>query len=187
METNWDRTFFDPLCEPPLVPFSQGVEQAKKALELDASNGKAHKWMGICLSKMGDFIPTKEKIGNAFTIKDHWTKALETDPTDATVNHCLGAWCWNVTNVGWIERKAAAMLFATPPESTYEEAEKYYLKAAELDPTFVDNAFALGELYVAMKRKEDAKKWFTTCSEMNATSEKERRMQRDAKTQAGKL
>jgi len=33
---------------------------------------------------MGDFIPTKEKIGNAFKIKEHLTKAIELNPDGTT-------------------------------------------------------------------------------------------------------
>lgn len=47
----------------------------------------------------------------------------------------------------------------SPPESTFEEAEKNYLKAVELNPSFMDSAYALGEVYEAMKRKADAKSW----------------------------
>lgn len=49
-----------------------------------------------------------------------------------------------------------ANLAPTPPQATYEEAEANYLKAMELNPTFVDSSFALGELYQAMKRVEEA-------------------------------
>lgn len=167
--------------------FKKGLEEAKKAVELCPADGKAQKWTGILLSKVGDFISTKEKIGNAFIIKEHFQKAADADPADATVQHCLGAWCWNIAGIGWMERKAASLLFGTPPESTYEEAEGFYLKASEIDANFLDNAFALGELYAAMKRWEDAKKWYTTCANMKTKNDKEQRLAAEAKTRAGKL
>ena len=167
--------------------FKKGLEVANKAVDLEPKSGKAHKWAGILLSKMGDFVSTKEKIGNAFIIKEHWQTALQSDDNDATLHHCLGAWCWNVANVGWIEKKAASVLFATPPDSSYEEAEPYYLKASEIDPTFVDNAFALGELYEAMKRKEDAKAWYSKCAALSAKNEKEKRVVKDAAAKAAAL
>lgn len=77
-------------------------------------NGLGHKWVGILLGRTGDFIPTKEKIANAFTIKDCFVKALEQNPSDPTLYHCLGQWCYTVASVSWLEKKAASLLFATP-------------------------------------------------------------------------
>ena len=30
-------------------------------------------------------------------------------------------WCYGIANIGWMERKLASTLFATPPESSFEE------------------------------------------------------------------
>ena len=61
----------------------------------------------------------KEKIANSFLIKEHALKALEYKADDASVMHMLGKWCYNVANIGWLERTAASALFASPPTSTY--------------------------------------------------------------------
>eukprot|EP00995_Heteronema_vittatum_P002106 NODE_1301_length_1006_cov_232.474399_g904_i0.p1 GENE.NODE_1301_length_1006_cov_232.474399_g904_i0~~NODE_1301_length_1006_cov_232.474399_g904_i0.p1 ORF type:complete len:201 (+),score=55.62 NODE_1301_length_1006_cov_232.474399_g904_i0:69-671(+) len=136
--------------------FRKGLEMAQKAEQQDPKCPYAHKWLGICLSKMADFLPTKEKIGNAFVIRDHWTKCLELCPDDASTTYAMGKWCHTVSNIGFVERNAAKLLFAKPPTSNYEEAEKYYLKAYDLDPQ-CDAPLALGDLYVDMKRPADAK------------------------------
>lgn len=47
--------------------------------------------------------------------------------------------------LSWVERKLAATLFATPPESTIEDALKYFLKAEELNCGF----YKANQLYVA--------------------------------------
>jgi hypothetical protein len=43
---------------------------------------------------------------------------------DQTLNHLLGRWCYAVASVSWMERKLASAIFATPPESSYDEALK---------------------------------------------------------------
>ena len=58
-----------------------------------------------------------------------------------------------------MQRKVAAALFDTPPESSYQEAEKYFLKAQEIDPSYKRNAFALAETYYAMSNKSKCKEW----------------------------
>ena len=39
-----------------------------------------------------------------------------------------------MASLSWLEKKAAAALFATPPESSYEEALQYFMKSEELNP-----------------------------------------------------
>jgi len=99
---------------------TKGLEHATKALEVDDKNAYCHKWFAIMTSSVGDFLGNKEKIGNAFKIKEHAMKANELKPNDATTLHLLGRWCYNVSSIGWLERKLAATLFATPPESSFE-------------------------------------------------------------------
>ncbi len=47
---------------------------------------------------------------------------------DQTLNHLYGRWCYAVAGISWLERKLAATFFATPPESSYEEALKYFVQ-----------------------------------------------------------
>eukprot|EP00667_Euglena_gracilis_P023446 EG_transcript_26477 len=167
--------------------FEQGLKEAERCIEIEPGNGLCHKWLGILLARMGDFISTKEKIGNAYAIRGHFEKAVKFDPKDAIAPHCLGEWSVSVARLSWLERQAATVLFATPPESSYEEAEAHYLRAAELDPLYQDNTFALGQLYEAMKRKQDAQKWYSVCAGLTALSEKEKRIQAEAAKRAKQL
>lgn len=56
-------------------------------------------------------------------------KAIEYNPKDGYAHYVLGRWCFQVASVGWIQRKAAAALFASPPESTYEQALEHFFTA----------------------------------------------------------
>eukprot|EP01006_Ploeotia_vitrea_P043828 TRINITY_DN66783_c3_g1_i1.p1 TRINITY_DN66783_c3_g1~~TRINITY_DN66783_c3_g1_i1.p1 ORF type:complete len:140 (-),score=14.17 TRINITY_DN66783_c3_g1_i1:49-468(-) len=69
--------------------FRKGLEIAENAVKADPTKGQPHKWVGICLSKIGDFISTKEKIGNAYIIRDSFQKAVEVDEKDATSTVCF--------------------------------------------------------------------------------------------------
>ncbi|MGH0141787.1 UNVERIFIED_CONTAM: hypothetical protein FKN15_074612 [Acipenser sinensis] len=88
-------------------------------------------WYAICISDIGDYEGTKIKIGNAYVVKEHLQRAIELNPKDATAIHVLGLWCFAFAELPWYQRKIAAMLFASPPSSTYEEALGYFLKAEE--------------------------------------------------------
>ncbi len=80
---------------------------------------------------------TKEKIQNAFKIKEHALKSTRLNPAGATAHHVLGEWAFGVASISFVERRVAAALFATPPTATYEEALQHYLnaeKACECTP-----------------------------------------------------
>lgn len=147
-----------------------GLEDAKHCLELDESFFLAHKWFAILKSALGEHLPTKEKIAGAFEIREHADKAVELQPNDATSLHLLGRWCFGVASIGWLERKAASVLFATPPESSYEEALSFYKRADEINPT-LRNTVCIGDTYAAMKRWSEAKEAFQKAIEWeNVTS-----------------
>ncbi len=139
------------------------------------------------LSAVADLLSTKEKIENAFKIKEHAIKALEIRPEDATTNHLLGRWCYNVASIGWLERKLAATLFATPPESTYDEALKYFLRAGEIEQNFPRNDLFTGDTYLQLGKKDKAKEYYQKAANAPAVSESDKAINQEAKTKLAKV
>ena len=43
---------------------------------------------------------------------------------------------YNIADIPWYQRKAAALLFATPPESSFQEALDIFLHAEKIEPNF---------------------------------------------------
>jgi len=156
--------------------YIKGLQYANRALELDPNYAAAHKWIAILLGSLGDHVSTKEKIENSFKIKEHALKASEINPKDPTPYHILGKWCYGVASISWLERKAASALFATPPESTYEEAVEFFLKSDSIDPKFRRNSMALAETYYALRKWEDAKKWCKKVMDMPPVTEADKQI-----------
>lgn len=157
----------------------KGFDLAKAAIDADPSSFASHKWMGILIGSIGEFIPTKDKIANAYTVRDHFLKAIELNPKDATSQHCMGKWCWSILQIGWIERQAASLLFGTPPSSTYDECRGYFLASHEITPT-IHNCNALGDLYYQEKNWGEAKKWFALALTIPAITENQKRQHEEA-------
>ena len=150
---------------------TRGLELVKASVEADGNNWASQKWHGILLGSMGEFVSTKEKIGNAYIIKEKFQKAAELKPDDATTHHCLGKWCWSVLQVGMIERGLAATLFATPPSSTYEECEASLLKSHELDPNQIYNNLLMGDLKYQQRKWSEAYKWYSQAAALPPKTE----------------
>uniref|UniRef100_A0A671Z1W5 Regulator of microtubule dynamics protein 1 n=1 Tax=Sparus aurata TaxID=8175 RepID=A0A671Z1W5_SPAAU len=153
----------------------EALEYVTKALERDDKCFAAHKWYAVCLSDVGDYEGVKVKIGNSYIIRDHLETAIKLNPMDATSIHILGYWCFAFAELPWYQRKVAAVIFASPPSSTYEEALEFFLKAEEVDPNFYSkNLLMLGKTYMAMKDKEKALLWLTKAKDYPAHTQEDK-------------
>ena len=152
--------------------YREAFSFSQTALEKDSTSFGPHKWFAVTLSALGDFVSTKEKIQNSFLIKEHSLKALEYKPKDPTTLHMLGRWCYAVANVGWIERKLAATLFASPPESSFAEAIGYFQKAHELH-VWTGNIFWLGMAYESEGKHDSSKEIWQTALSIQPLSRRE--------------
>ncbi|XP_041824498.1 regulator of microtubule dynamics protein 1 [Melanotaenia boesemani] len=159
----------------------EAFEFAKRALEKDQSCFAAHKWYAICLSDIGDYEGVKVKIGNSYIIREHLEKAIELNPRDATSLHILGYWCFAFAELPWYQRKVAAVIFSSPPTSTFEEALEFFLKAEEVDPNFYSkNLLMLGKTYMAMKDTQKALLWLTKAKDYPAHTLEDKEVHKEA-------
>uniref|UniRef100_A0A2K6T512 Regulator of microtubule dynamics protein 1 n=1 Tax=Saimiri boliviensis boliviensis TaxID=39432 RepID=A0A2K6T512_SAIBB len=145
----------------------EALEYAKRALEKNESNFAAHKWYAICLSDVGDYEGIKVKIANAYIIKEHFEKAIELNPKDATSIHLMGIWCYTFAEMPWYQRRIAKMLFASPPSSTYEEALVYFHRAEQ------------GKTYLKLHNKKLAALWLTKARDYPAHTEEDKQVRRN--------
>jgi len=152
--------------------FNEGLVIATQAVQVDPNHDGGYKWSGVLTNSVDDFKSKKEKIADAFKIKDFFQTAERLNPNDATTKFCLGRWCYTVSSISWVERNAAALLFATPPESSYEEALTYFHQAlvlAEENPVYQGSLtqiyFMLGKTYNTVNKKEEGDKFYKKCIE----------------------
>ncbi|XP_015458304.3 regulator of microtubule dynamics protein 1 isoform X2 [Astyanax mexicanus] len=159
----------------------EAFDYAKKALEKNEACFAAHKWYAICLSDVGDYEGVKVKIGNSYIIKDHLERAIELNPKDATSIHILGYWCFAFAELPWYQRKVAAVIFASPPTATYEEALAYFLKAEDVDPNFYSkNLLMLGKTYMMLKDQDKALLWLHKARDYPAITEEDKQVHKEA-------
>lgn len=166
----------------------EAFDVSKRALEFGEDISACHKWYGIMLSQTGDYLGTKKKIEDSPAMKNHFEKAIELNPEDPTSRHLIGMWCFSFADLAWYERKIAAVVFGSPPESTYQEALEHFKKAEELSPSFYStNQYMLGTVYLRLKDKEEAKKWFTKLQDFDAIKEEDKENLKKAKDHLKKL
>ncbi|TDH69591.1 hypothetical protein CCR75_002577 [Bremia lactucae] len=132
----------------------------QKGLDLTKDVAAIHNWYGIILSSIGDYEGSKTSIANSYVIKSHWEKAVELNPSNPTPYYLLGRWCIAIADLSWLERKAAAVLFGTPPESSYDEALSYLFKSEELSPdSWKKRSLLIAQVFSKKKDYATAKEW----------------------------
>jgi len=159
-----------------------GLALIKKIYESNPEDPLVNKWVAVMLSGSGDFVSSKEKIGNAYIIRDHALKSLE-KRDDASLNHLLGRWCYTIANISWIERQVASALFASPPTATFEEALQYLYKSDKLAPG-IRNQIAIGDTHTALKHNDQAKEWYAKAAALPYKGEKETQLHFEAEKKA---
>jgi len=162
--------------------FYKGLAYSKTALELDDSRAEGHKWYGILIGKVGELEGTKQKILNSYEVKDHTLRAIELDPEDDGNFHVMGRWHYTLADLSWFERKIAGLIYATPPEASFEEAADYFKKAISLEPTDVRNHLWLGNTYVALDDNDAAKEEYNAALAITAETDSDRKLQKEAET-----
>eukprot|EP00729_Bicosta_minor_P023612 gene23612-19897_t len=126
---------------------------------------QGHKYTAIMNGLLQRTEGTSEKISRGHKYKVHICKAIELNPgTDANCHHLYGRWCFEVAQLSWITRRAAAALFGEPPNSTIEEALDEFMKAEEVAPDFSRaNQLFVGKCYKQLNDLPMARLWTKKC------------------------
>jgi len=150
----------------------EAVQSGERALKIDQRNSEAHKWYAISLGSRGEFQGVKEKILDGFEFKSHIDKAAELNPEDHITHHLLGRFCYEVSQLSWIERRMAATLFASPPSASLPEAIEHFLQAERLKPDgWKENRLFLAKCHIGLGDYNQAVIWLDRADSIPLASE----------------
>jgi tetratricopeptide (TPR) repeat protein len=155
-----------------------GLAIAEAAKERSES-GPSLKWYAILLGRLGDYLPTKEKVANSYKIKEALEASALLLADDASVQTALGQWCFKVAGISWVERQAAKLLFGSPPESSYEEALSFAQRSFELRPS-KKAAFLAGESCAKQGKPDEGAAWMKRVLELPSAGEADAAIDRQA-------
>jgi len=150
-------------------------KSAATSVQLKGDNAPARRFYGIAMNATGEFSTTSDYIAKSYKVKEQWLKAVELDPKDPNARHLIGRWCYDVANMSSFTRNIAAMVFRTPPTSSFEEALKHFKAAEDLKPGFwKSNVLYMGMCQYQLGRTDEAKAWISKAISMpNQTSDDE--------------
>uniref|UniRef100_A0A1A7YQG4 Regulator of microtubule dynamics protein 3 n=4 Tax=Iconisemion striatum TaxID=60296 RepID=A0A1A7YQG4_9TELE len=145
----------------------KGREEAEEALQKNGLNADCHKWFAVLMGLASEHGSVHSKLKSSHILKEHLDRALALRNNDPMCYYLLGRWCYEVFSWDWLERKAAAALYRSPPTCTLHDALENFLKVEELSPGFSRTV----RLYVAKCHKElgntsEASSWTRLALEM---------------------
>ncbi|XP_038582415.1 regulator of microtubule dynamics protein 3 isoform X1 [Micropterus salmoides] len=128
----------------------QGREEAELALKKNGLNAECHKWFAVLTGLTSQHESMHSRLKSSHILKEHLDRALALRDDDPVCFYLLGRWCYEVASLDWLEKKAAAALYRSPPTSTLHDALENFLKAEELCPGFSRTV----RLYIAKCHKD---------------------------------
>ena len=159
----------------------EGLAVAEASMErTGGSNGYALKWYAILLGRLGDFLPTKEKVANSYKIKESLEASAQLLPEDSSIQTALGQWCFKVAGISGPERFAAKLLFGSPPQSSYAEALGFLEKSYEIRPSKKAALFA-GLCQGKLGDRAASREWMERCLALESPTVADAELDRQAK------
>uniref|UniRef100_UPI0037E8C25A regulator of microtubule dynamics protein 3 n=1 Tax=Semicossyphus pulcher TaxID=241346 RepID=UPI0037E8C25A len=128
----------------------QGRQEAELALKKNGLNAECHKWLAVLTGLTSQHESMHSKLKSSHILKEHLDRALALRDDDPMCFYLLGRWCYEVATLDWLEKKAAAAVYQSPPTSTLHDALENFLKAEELSPGFSKTV----RLYIAKCHQE---------------------------------
>lgn len=166
----------------------EALSYVERAVYINENNFAAHKWLAILLDVCSEYDGTKARIAHSLDVKYHIQKATHLNPQDGTSYYLLGMWCFSFADLPWYQRKMAAVLFATPPTSSYEEALEAFLLAERAEPKFYSmNLLMLGKTYLKLGELENAIRYLLQVKKYPLKTEDDKMAHKEAMDLLGSL
>jgi len=132
----------------------QGVEHAKKAVELDPNRPEGHFWLGVCYGVYGEAKGVLKSLALVKPIKESMRRVLAIDPA---------------YDRGGADRVLGRVYHEVPGFAGGSEklSLEHLLKAVEYGPRVGLNLLYLADTYISLDRVDDARKTLDTILTMD--------------------
>ena len=135
----------------------RALEYSKRAVAANPTHARSVLSVAICYGRLIRFQDTRTKVEYSRFVKEYADRALKLDPTDSYAWHVLGAWNYELAQMGPLSRAFVKVVYGGMPPASNEEAERLFRKAVELAPERVSHHAELGRTLAALGKKNEAR------------------------------
>jgi len=164
----------------------RSLDAAQRAVKLAPENAKAHLALAIAYGRMTDFTSNKTKLEYSRIIKAEAERAIALDPREDFAYHVLGRWHYGVATLNPMLKMMARMVYGGMPDASLDEAARNLKKAAEITPQRIMHHFELARVYVALGKRDLAKKEWQTILALKPEDSEDEQDQRAARVELAK-
>ncbi len=146
---------------------------AQSALNLGAADADAHFVMALVLGQQSRTRGGRERVQYARDIYDATARALALQPDHPGALHILGAWHAEVRRLSGLTRFFAKTLFGAGflDRAEWDSAAVYLERSVRLEPSYVHHHLELAEIYLDLKRPDDAMRELRAVLALSPTSD----------------
>tara|TARA_B100001250_G_scaffold410765_1_gene437886 strand:- start:632 stop:1360 length:729 start_codon:yes stop_codon:yes gene_type:complete len=134
----------------------KGIEFAKSAIRMNPKESQAHHWYAVLIGQIGILEGTKQKIKNSYKVRKHASYAIELDPKYDGTLHLMGRWHYEIANLSTAERVIASIIYAKPPNGTFEESISFFKDAINAKPDEIRHHLWHAKALLKLKDTENA-------------------------------
>nr|CUU00454.1 hypothetical transcript [Hymenolepis microstoma] len=138
-------------------------------------------WYGIMLNVKSAEEGIKNKIMLGKQIRNYFDKGYAANKHDYVTLHCLGSWCYEVSSLSRLQRIFAKAFFGELPESSYDEALRFFLEAEETEPGHIFTLCRIAQCYDKLGRVQEAKDWALKAIKLHAPDLEIQEAQKDCR------
>ncbi|ENN71833.1 hypothetical protein HUJ04_001001 [Dendroctonus ponderosae] len=150
---------------------NKGIDACSSALKVVSDHADVHKWYAVLIGSRSKLVPFQDRIHDGNIYKKHVEIALSLNPNDASLHFMLGMFNYELAGLKWYEKKIAAALFGSSPESTYEEACFQFLETERLSTfEWKENRLMIAKCKIAMREYKTAVEWLYRATQGHCTS-----------------
>jgi tetratricopeptide (TPR) repeat protein len=135
----------------------EAVELARHAVELEPADSRGHDYLAIAVGKLALLEGGKRKVELSKEVKAQAEAALQCDSDDDLALHVLGIWNRELSELPWVLRKLAGLLYGKLPEASLPIAIADLERATTLHPEVIPHHVELGITLAAARRFPEAR------------------------------
>ncbi|XP_007938633.1 regulator of microtubule dynamics protein 3 [Orycteropus afer afer] len=157
-----------------------GKEEAEAALEKGDESAECHQWYAVLCGQLAEHESIQRRIQSGFSFKEHVDKAIALQPENPMAHFLLGRWCYQVSHLSWLEKKAATALSESPLSATVQDALQSFLKVEELQPGFSKaGRVYISKCYRELEKISEARRWMKLALELPSVTNEDSAFQKD--------
>ena len=144
---------------------------AERAIRADSTDADGHFVLALALGRLALTRGGRERVRFGQIVYRQAARAIALRPGHDGAHHILGAWHAEAKRLSAVERFFARLLLGAGFLSiaSWDSAVAHLTRAVELDPRYIYHRLELAEVYVDLKRYQDARQQLAPIAQLPDT------------------